>query len=627
LLIFIPQIYDDEILYSVISRYHFLSGNRNLKATIREFFDYDSVVPTIGFPSLLENLATKIPKDLYYDSNFFIDQCTLFPIYIPFLPEDRKAQIITEMKNNKGTRLFNLLGIQAGHILEINKLKYCPLCAIEDYKKYDEIYYHRIHQVEGVFVCNKHGCLLKEYIPNRYASRLEFVRFDYDKLDLKVNYTMDNELGIWYEKIAKSYEFLLSNNLYRYNNDLIHDRYIKYLDSMGLVTPSKRIKQKELTDKFINYYGVKVLDSLNCSFDLKSESSWLKNITRKQKMIIHPLRHILFIIFLCNSVEEFFKKELEYYPFGKGPWPCLNPVAEHYLSSTIKECIISDDYKTRAPVGTFKCSCGFIYSRRGPDTDFRDRYRIGRIKNFGHIWEQKLYNLVNRDKYTIKELSVLMNCDPATIKKYSKKLCCEDKLNAELTINEEEIDNCKKCLSNNYKQDFADYINNHQNLSRTELRKHLYKQYIWLYRHDKEWLMENLPSKIDKREIDYKASMRVNWEGRDIQMFSDIEQEYKKIISSEKLVRVTKSLIGQRTGYSSLLYSYIDKLPKTSKLLNEICETVEEFQIRRIKFVAERLYENKGVLKRWEVIRGAGIRKESELKLTSIIDIIIDEFN
>ncbi len=372
---------------------------------------------------------------------------------------------------------------------------------------------------------------------------------------------------------------------------------------------------------------MKVLKKLNCSIDLESESSWLKNITRKQKMIIHPLRHILFIIFLCNSVEDFFNKEVEYYPFGEGPWPCLNLAAEHYLSSTIKECIISSDYKTRAPVGTFNCSCGFIYSRRGPDTDFGDRYRIGRIKNFGHTWEQKLYNHVNSDIYSIKELSILMKCDPATVKKYSKKLCCEDKLNTELTINEEEIDNCKKSLSNSYKQDFADYINNHQNLSRTELRKHLYKQYIWLYKHDKEWLIENLPSKIDKIEIDYKASMRVNWEGRDIQMFSDIEQEYKKIISSKQLVRVTKSLIGQRTGYGSLLYRYIDKLPKTSKLLNEICETVEKFQMRRIKFVTERLYEDKGVPKRWEVIRVAGIRKKFELRLTPIIDLIIRELN
>ncbi len=39
-----------------------------------------------------------------------------------------------------------------------------------------------------------------------------------------------------------------------------------------------------------------------------------------------------------------------------------------------------------------------------------------------------------------------------------------------------------------------------------------------------------------------------------IYMFFDIEQKYKKIISSEKLVRVTKSFIGKRTGYGSLLY-------------------------------------------------------------------------
>lgn len=173
--------------------------------------------------------------------------------------------------------------------------------------------------------------------------------------------------------------------------------------------------------------------------------------------------------------------------------------------------------------------------------------------------------------------------------------------------------------SNVSKTELVD-INNYD-LSNEDIRYLIYEEQINLSYDLNDLFKSNLENQNIKLTIDkYDVIL-------DIQVFSEIEQEYKKIISSEKLVRVTKSLIGQRTGYSSLLYSYIDKLPKTSKLLNEICETVEEFQIRRIEFFAKRLYENKGVLKKWEVIRAAGIRKEFELRLNPIIDKIIDEYN
>ena len=42
------------------------------------------------------------------------------------------------------------------------------------------------------------------------------------------------------------------------------------------------------------------------------------------------------------------------------------------------------------PIGTFNCSCGFIYARKGPDKLVDDLYRIGRIKAFGGVWKGKL---------------------------------------------------------------------------------------------------------------------------------------------------------------------------------------------------------------------------------------------
>lgn len=611
-------------MFSVIARYHSLSGNLNLKNTIQECFNLDTVVPTISFPSLLENLSNN--TQMAFTNDYFINECTLLPIYVPFLPEERRDLIISDMKYEKGTRISSLLGIQAGHILEIKSLKYCPLCALDDYKEYKATYFHRLHQVEGIKICSKHECLLKEYNPKEDVSRLQFINFEYKNLDCEIQYEKDDVLRKWYIEISKSFEFLLSNNLYQFNNVKIHGMYIEHLNSMDLVTPSKRIKQKELADQFICFYEEKLLNHLNCSIDKNNESNWLRNITRKPTNIIHPLRHILFIIFLCGSLESFFQNKIYYHPFGKGPWPCLNISADHYLKDVISECIVTSDYKTRQPVGTFVCTCGFVYSRKGPDSKAEDRYKIGRIKNFGQIWEQKLIELVSEEKYNLKCLSEKMNCDPKTVVKYAEKLSVVDKINTSMKIEESRIVNTTE---NNfdYKDELLNFVKHNPRLSRTEIRKLMKKQYIWLYRHDKVWLMENLPACIDKIEIDNKSGTRIDWNERDRQIYNVIKTEYEKIISSGKLVRITKSLLGKKAGCNSLLYKNIDNLPQTSLILEQICESIEEYQIRRIKFVAERLYKEKGSFKRWELVRNVGIRKLHENKLNTIIDEILSEYN
>ncbi|MFT8347316.1 TnsD family transposase [Clostridium saccharoperbutylacetonicum] len=629
---YMPQIYQDEILYSVLARYNSISGNLNLKDTLIEVFGYDTIVPTIAFPSLLENLSSKVSVELGYDSGFFINRCTLLPTYIPFLSKNRRNMVTNDMKFTKGNRISNLLGIQAGHIFHIKQLKYCPKCAINDYKKYNDVFFHRVHQPDGVNVCSEHGCFLKEYhAQSDLVSRLKFIRMEYSKLELSTGYEHDKTLSKWYKEIAKAYEYLLNNELSEFDSGKVHKRYIELLDKRELVTANKRVRQIELALEFKNFYGENLLNVLESNIDEENEDNWLKKITRKQKHIIHPLRHILFIYFLCDNINEFFSITNKYHPFGQGPWPCLNKAADHYRENIIQDCVVTDDYKTREPVGTFKCSCGFIYSRKGPDKTDDDRYRLGRIKCFGDAWERKLNELISRGGFTLRGLANEMNCDPKTVVKYSTRIGSIGNLN--VTMKEQVSSDCigksmrySTNFRDRYRQELIECIRQHPEHSRTNIRKCLQKQYTWLYRYDKEWLMDNLPTKTLKEKIDYKSTQRVDWNKRDLELYGIIKEEYKKILLSDKLRRITKSLIGSIIRKSSILDKHSHRLPKTNELLSEICESVEEFQIRRLRSVARHIYDEKGYLKKWEVIRAAGIRKSYEIKMGTVIDNILNEF-
>lgn len=166
------------------------------------------------------------------------------------------------------------------------------------------------------------------------------------------------------------------------------------------------------------HYGSELLERIGCSV-IQTDHNWLSKMLRGSPA--HPLRHVLLMNCLNVTPEKFFYNEDLYHPFGKGPWACLNPAANHYKEKVIVDCEITACFKTRKPVGTFKCSCGFIFARLGPDQDEADVYRIGRIKEFGSVWLEKLTKM-KKEKTSNAKIATILNVDRRTVKKQFDKL-------------------------------------------------------------------------------------------------------------------------------------------------------------------------------------------------------------
>lgn len=102
-------------------------------------------------------------------------------------------------------------------------------------------------------------------------------------------------------------------------------------------------------------------------------------------------------------------------PFGAKPYICLNKASNHFGKPVVEEIEITYCNKTKLLIGTFKCSCGFHYSRRETD----DTYKIRRIKQFGEIWVERCKYLINDRKYSYRAAARELNVDTNTIIKYS----------------------------------------------------------------------------------------------------------------------------------------------------------------------------------------------------------------
>lgn len=623
--------YDDELLYSAIARYHNCWSIQSYKEVLKNLFGSDSIVPTIGFPCHLDYFAKQFTDKRYADNYYFLFKHTLLPIYIPFLTEARRNKVIDDMKYSDGKGIYTILGLTAGGICKKDGLFYCPLCLNADLETYGEAYFHRIHQIQGVEVCPEHGCLLKKYpIDRRLVSRLQFIRLDYKKADCNAVYESNEMLSNQLLLVSKSVKYILNSNLLNYNISKVFDKYIVLLKQKQLLTIKGVVKQRQLYEEFKRYYNNDLLERLQSNFQESNESSWLKSITRKQRKIIHPIRHILFIQFLCGSVEEFFEGSFDYKPFGRGPWLCLNPAAEHYMERIVNDCIITSDYDTRNPVGTFSCSCGFVYSRKGPDKTKEDELKIGRVKKYGDLWENKLKSLTIEKKYSLRGLAKLMKCDPKTIVKYAKKNGVLHLINTSMKPSKSNtstyVSNCGDNYLTKYSEDCLNLMELHPKLSRSELRDLLKKQYAWFYRNDKQWLENNLPKSLPMRNIDCNSS-RVNWEKRDAILLHQMEEAYSMLLNYTKPVRITKSVLGKMLGKSALLDKYLNKLPNTEKYLKRIIETIEDFQIRRVNLVCERLYAEKGFLTKWEIIRLAGLKDGRSSIVEEKINANLEKYN
>jgi len=608
MLSFFTDPYPDELLYSVFARYHFYSGNIDLKDTLTELFGKDSSIPSFEIGSHLGFLCDVLSGS--YSPDRLIQEHTIFPFYAPFLPGNRKGELLKDITSSDGKGIYTKIGIVAGSICKKDSIYYCSVCAREEIERLGEAYIHREHQLQGVLMCPHHERFLKKYPVKRYEnSRVEYTRLDGLLLDLSDSPLYEGEYQEKYceqlLQISKAAYYLLTNDLTHISKADVLLRYKNLLYEKDLATNRLRVKQDELHEMMVGYYGNELLEILESSIDEDDEYNWLRVATRSVARTVHPLRHILLILFLTGDMDVFFKGiRNAYNPFGKGPWPCLNKASDHYEKDVVTQLTVTADSKTREPVGTFVCECGYIYSRKGPDKSENDRYRKGRVKAFGLVWEEKLKTLLSEHYHSYHEIARQLGCDIKTIHKFEAILAERNStdVNADRSSQKVSVSN----LHEEYRERMLRVIKEYPELSRTDIRSQCQKEYVFLYRYDKEWLFEMLPTgKSQKGGKGY-----IDWDQRDLEVLSRLQKAQMDLLNRAKPIRISKTSLGKEIANLSLLEKHLHKLPRCAEFTDKVSETKQQFQLRRCQITVRRMHEEGLPLLEWKIQREAGLRKE-----------------
>lgn len=620
---FFPVPYPDEVLYSVLARYHLRSRNKSGSATGKEIFGKESVRFVIDLPNKLNYLISQLPLGHNLTANRLINECTLLPFYSPFLPPDRVKQLRKDMAyNSPGGAVYGRTGILTSNI-QVEYLRFCPGCVEQDYDLYGETYWHRIHQLPGVFVCPHHSIFLKnstvKYISRSKKTNLiaakeviktVLIPFDFLNLNIKSH--------VAHLFIAKEANWLLQNSIDYCGPDFFRKRFFQILLKKNLTYTKKSIRVNELENLFKEFYDSDFL--LLLSSDLKTKHTWLRRLIQASTHFQHPIRNLLLLHFLEFNIEKFLNLPENIYPVGKPPYPCLNPFSNHYLKLTITSCDISKTQKKEMIMATFSCTCGFVYRRHGWDEEGKRSHKYDLIMNFGEDFCKGLIDLKTKGVPESK-IANLLKCSEQTVSNYLQKafFYLKNQKKIEKNLISQKIE--KKRL---YRKKFKELMKSYPNYGRSKLRLLSVEVYDWLIKNDKEWFKKYAP---DLKKAPPKQN-RIDWEARD-KVFADKAEKLaiKMLSSPEKPIRVSLYGLGRKLGIAHIISKRPECLPTTIKILNKYAETVEEFIIRRIHYTTKCIINEKTVVNHSELSLRASIMKPKLYNLPKVKKALIESIN
>lgn len=160
MMVFFPEMYEDELAYSLFARYHVHAGHLTFRATAEDLFVNKDVIPSTEFIVPLTEEAVKMIARTMPLSEF-VEKHTMLPYYTRFIPLERRKKafdLITAMDRS----FYDCLYMRKNKTEMRKYMRYCPLCAAIDRKKYGETYWHRKHQLPGVEICLEHRCRLED---------------------------------------------------------------------------------------------------------------------------------------------------------------------------------------------------------------------------------------------------------------------------------------------------------------------------------------------------------------------------------------------------------------------------------------------------------------------------------
>lgn len=175
---FFPEIFPDELLWSAWGRYAEQVDYSNITTLHVDLFGYPRRGVARDLPNGLDAFVARLPPGHSYRAEQLALHNTMFPYYRLGMPVARADALLKAMRRDDAKRARHegqphALVPKALLPSTLGVFRLCPSCAEEDSARpAGSPYWHRVHQLPGVYVCPEHGTpLLTSNVTRGRATR------------------------------------------------------------------------------------------------------------------------------------------------------------------------------------------------------------------------------------------------------------------------------------------------------------------------------------------------------------------------------------------------------------------------------------------------------------------------
>lgn len=577
---FFPSSFLDETLYSRMARYHRLAGHNSDRLSLHELLGTHTHVIATALPSRLADFVSNLPSEAGYTVERVIRESTPFSYFTAFMPGERIASAFGAMSGESSSGLKMALGMTASRLGGRNYLRLCPYCKDDDRVTCGQAYWHRLHQLPGVWACPIHRVPLFEL-------DREAVELKRQKLLLPDDSYVDQASaqiavdGLQLEsvlRISSLTEAVLQQTL---PDDLSADIYSAHRNNardLQLLQQNGRVRVNCLR---------KVLEGYRTSLPASGEYAdlqenlleWALRLLRKPRgNHVHPLKHILLLdclrkrpsvtcrqsesrVDLCSQVVE--------PQCARVKIDCENVANLMKSEAATLTSVAASLHISVTTVAVAAARAGFSYSARPKHI-------------FGALRQEAWASL----RAGLSPSQVAAKCGISISSVYRLL-----RMDAELELSYQE----KRFVA--VREIYRDrYLHSHDDLA----------AYAWLRRNDPRWLA----GQIVKGRPNTHCS-DVDWAFRDRQKSEQISKAASELLLMPGRPRyISKAMLLRSSGIGETIRRNLNRLPLISEALARNAESPAEYQNRRLKWALIELKRSSSPPPpRWLLMRTAGVRR------------------
>ena len=503
----------DEIFFSLISRHHSLWGQSVARRTAEVLFGHVRGGAHHDLPSYLADFVERT-NGVHGQLEKLACGHTVLKYFAAFMPTIEVDNAIACMAGKNVAHLKLRLGILTSRFRANHPLKACEACMAEDVDLKGWAYWHLEHQYPGVWVCLRHGQLLRESMfKSTGVERFQWHLPTSQDLQPWPCGLLNNDDGT--NTALTDFSRLVIGIVNGATLDSIdvsrlHELYREELRRRSWLTSGGSLRMPAISKSYLQYaVPLRVLPELSSVPDsAEAAAIQVSRMLRAPRGGTHPLRHLLVIGWLFETPEAFWTKYRSMLGNSVAPSTVLDDNAVYKIDqdgigTSKREKLIELLSESGASLRSASSAIGIDVSTAmawAAKAEIQTSRRPKKLKpELRKTIIEKL--TLGTDKQDVAELAGL------SIGTITRLLLTEVGLHAKWT--QARADRARTSA----RRSWQDALQAHSDAGMKFIRALEPSAYAWLYRNDRAWLDSKKPSPLGAAQTQGMA--RISWDARD----------------------------------------------------------------------------------------------------------------